>query len=158
MVEAERQRHRVTRIIAATRFPFLDQEESSWPPSYQTVVNDEQSRFGLKGPDDVGIVYPSIVILRGDGGVQELGMVEPAENVVQERAKVWQFYSDSASVGRRVKKLFIYVPHGYEDRAMEILEGNGIDYDGIRGYRVEKQSLKILPFKTQNDEYDHTVT
>jgi len=49
MVEAERQRHRVTRIIAATRFPFLDQEESSWPHSYQTIVNDEQSRFGLKG-------------------------------------------------------------------------------------------------------------
>jgi len=155
MVEAERHRHRVTRIIAATRFPFLDQEESSWPPNYQTVVNDEQSRFGLKGPDDVGIVYPSIVILRGDGGVQELGMVEPAENVTQERAKVWQFLSDSASVGRRVKKLFIYVPHGYEERAMEILEGNDIEYDGLRGYGVVDGNLKVYPIKSHDTPTDH---
>jgi hypothetical protein len=155
MVEAERQRHRVTRIIAATRFPFLDQEESSWPPSYQSVVNDEQSRFGLKGPDDVGIVYPSIVILRGDGGVQELGMVEPAENVTQGRAKVWQFLSDSASVGRRVKKLFIYVPHGLEDRAMEILEGNDIEYDGLRGYGVVDGNLKVYPIKSHDTPADH---
>jgi hypothetical protein len=90
MLDPERQRHRVTRIIAASRFPFLDQEEDSWPPSYQTIVNDEQNRFGIKGHDEIGIIYPSIVILRGDGGVQELGMVEPAENVNQKRAKIWR--------------------------------------------------------------------
>ena len=155
MVEAERQRHRVTRIIAATRFPFLDQEEESWPPSYQTIVNDEQSRFGLKGPDDAGIIYPSIVILRGDGGVQELGMVEPAENVTQERAKVWQFLSDSASVGRRVKKLFIYVPHGLEEKARGILEGNGIEYDGLRGYGVVDGNLKVYPIVSHDSPSDH---
>lgn len=54
--------------------------------------------------------------------------------------------------------MFLYVPEGYEEKTLSLLEGNGIDYDGIRAYRVEKQSLKILPFKTQNDEYDHTVT
>jgi hypothetical protein len=155
MVEAERQRHRVTRIIAATRFPFLDQEEDSWPPSYQTIVNDEQNRFGLKGPDDVGIVYPSIVILRGDGGVQELGMVESAENVTQERAKVWRFLSDSASVGRRVKKLFIYVPYGLEEDALKILEGNGIEYDGLRGYGVVEGNLKVYPIKSHDSPTDH---
>jgi hypothetical protein len=41
---------------------------------------------------------------------------------------------------------------------MSLLEGNDIDYDGIRGYSVENQSLRILPFKTRNDEYDHAVT
>ena len=158
MVEAERQRHRVTRIIAATRFPFLDQEESSWPPSYQTVVNDEQSRFGLKGPDDVGIVYPSIVVANPDGSIREFGLVEGAEDISEGSLERWRALSDVAPYGREHKKMFLYVPEGYEEKTLSLLEENGIDYDGIRGYRVEKQSLKILPFKTQNDEYDHTVT
>ncbi len=155
MVDPERQRHRVTRIIAASRFPFLDQEEDSWPPSYQTIVNDEQNRFGIKGPDEIGIIYPSIVILRGDGGVQELGMVEPAENVNQERAKVWQFLRDSASVGRTHKKLFVYVPHGLEDEGLKILEDNDIEYDGLRGYGVVNGNLKIYPIKTHDSPHDH---
>ena len=155
MVDPERQRHRVTRIIAASRFPFLDQEEDSWPPSYKTIVNDEQNRFGIKGPDGIGIVYPSIVILRGDGGVQELGMVESAGNVNQERAKVWQFLSDSTSVGRTHKKLFVYVPHGYEDEGLKILEDNNIEYDGLRGYGVVNGNLKIYPIKTHDSPHDH---
>ncbi len=155
MVDPERQRHRVTRIIASTRFPFLDQDEDSWPPSYQTIVNDEQNRFGIKGPDEIGMIYPSLVILRGDGGIQELGVVEPAENVNQERAKVWQFLSDSASVGRTHKKLFVYVPHGHEDEALSILEGNNIEYDGLRGYGVVNGNLKIYPIKTYDSPHDH---
>ena len=155
MVDLERQRHRVTRIIAATRFPFVDQEEDSWPPSYQTIVNDEQNRFGLKGPENIGIIYPSIVILRGDGGVQELGMVEPAENVNDERAVVWQFLSDCASVGRKYKKLFIYVPYGLEENALKILEENEVEYDGLRGYGIVEGNLKIYPIKTHDSPQDH---
>jgi hypothetical protein len=153
MVDPERQRHRITRIIAATRFPFVDQEEDSWPPSYKTIVNDEQKRFGIKGPD--GIIYPSIVILRDDGGVQELGMVEPAENINGARAKVWQLLSDSTGVGRKYKKLFIYVPHGYEEKALEILEGNNIEYDGLRGYEIIDGNLTIIPIKTHDSPHDH---
>ena len=47
MVDPETQRHRVARIIAATRFPFVDQPEASWPGCYETIVNDEAKRFGL---------------------------------------------------------------------------------------------------------------
>ena len=154
MVEAERQRHRVTRIIAATRFPFLDQPEDSWPPCYKTIVNDEENRFGLLAPWGE-VVYPSIVILNCDGGVQELGVVEPAENIIQERARLWQFLSDSASVGRKFKKLFIYTPHGYEEKALEILEGNNIEYDGLRGYSTDGGSLVIHPIKTHDSPHDH---
>jgi hypothetical protein len=153
MVDPERQRHRITRIIAATRFPFVDQEEDSWPPSYKTIVNDEQKRFGIKGPE--GLIYPSIVILRGDGEVQELGMVEPEENINGARAKVWQLLSDSTRVGRKYKKLFIYVPHGYEEKALEILEGNKIEYDGLRGYEIVDGSLTIIPIKTHDSPHDH---
>ena len=145
-------RNRVTRIIAATRFPFVDQVEG-WPSDYQTIVNDEQRRFGIKGPD--GVVYPSIVILRGDGGVQELGMVERAEDVNEGRAKLWRLLSEAAGVGRRYKKLFIYVPHGLEEKALKILEGSGIEYDGLRGYAVEDRSLRIIPVKTHDSPQDH---
>lgn len=154
MVDAERQRHRITRIIAATRFPFLDQREESWPPCYKTIVNDEENRFGLLAPWGE-IFYPSIVILNCEGGVQELGMVEAAENVSHKRAKVWKFLSDSASVGRKFKKLFIYVPKGLEEKGLEILEGNVIEYDGLRGYSVEDGGLKIYPIKTHDSPHDH---
>ncbi len=154
MIDSERQRHRITRIIAATRFPFVDQPENSWPPCYKTIVNDGERRFGLLSPWGE-VVYPSIVILNCDGGVQELGMVEAAENVKPERARLWQFLSDSASVGRRVKKLFIYVPKGYEEKALGILEGNDVEYDGLRGYSIEDGVLKIHPIKTHDSPHDH---
>jgi hypothetical protein len=152
MLDPEVLRNRVTRIIAATRFPFVDQEEG-WPSDYKTIVNDEQRRFGIKGPE--GVVYPSIVILRGDGNVQELGMVERAEDVHEGRAALWRFLSDSTGVGRRYKKLFIYVPHGHEEEALRILEDGGIEYDGLRGYAVEDGSLRIMPIRTNDSPRDH---
>ncbi len=154
MLDIERQRHRITRIIAATRFPFVDQPEDSWPPCYKTIVNDEERRFGLLAPWGE-VVFPSIVILNCGGGVQELGMVEAAENVTPERAKLWRFLSDSASVGRKFKKLFVYVPHGLEEKALEILEENNIEYDGLRGYGVEEGWMKIYPIKTHDSPHDH---
>ena len=154
MIDPERQRHRITRIIAATRFPFVDQPEDSWPPCYKTIVNDDERRFGLLSPWGE-VVYPSILILNCEGGVQELGMVEAAENVTPERAKLWQFLSDSASVGRKVKKLFVYVPNGFEEKAWGILEGNDIEYDGLRGYSIVDGWLKIHPIKTHDSPHDH---
>jgi len=154
MLDIERQRHRITRIIAATRFPFVDQPEDSWPPCYKTIVNDEERRFGLLAPWGE-VVFPSIVILNCGGGVQELGMVEAADNVTLERAKLWRFLSDSASVGRKFKKLFVYVPHGLEEKALEILEENNIEYDGLRGYGVEEGWMKIYPIKTHDSPHDH---
>ena len=154
MIDPDRQRHRITRIIAATRFPFVDQLEDSWPPCYKTIVNDSERRFGLLAPWGE-VVYPSIVILNCEGGVQELGMVEAAENITPERAKLWQFLSDSASVGRKVKKLFVYVPNGYEEKALGILDGNNIEYDGLRGYSIVDGWLKIHPIKTHDSPHDH---
>jgi hypothetical protein len=152
MLDPEVLRNRIIRIIAATRFPFVDQVEG-WPSNYQTIVNDEQKRFGINGPD--GVVYPSIVILRGDGGVQELGMVERAEDIHEGRVKLWKLLSDTTGVGRKFKKLFIYVPRGLEEKALKILEDNDIEYDGLRGYEVENRSLRIIPIKTHDSPQDH---
>lgn len=46
MVEPERLRNRITRIIAATRFPFVDQE--TWTNDNVTIVNDETKRYAVK--------------------------------------------------------------------------------------------------------------
>ena len=154
MVDPTKLKNRIARIIAATRFPFVDQE--NWSDSNTTTVNDETRRYGIKW--EMGILYPSIVVANPDGSIREFGLVEGAEDISEESLERWRALSDVAPYGREHKKMFLYVPEGYEERTLSLLEGNGIDYDGIRGYRVEKQSLRILPFKTQNDEYDHTVT
>lgn len=154
MVDPTKLKNRIARIIAATRFPFVDQE--NWSDGNTTMVNDETRRYGIKW--EMGILYPSIVVANPDGSIREFGLVEGAEDISEGSLERWRALSDVAPYGREHKKLFLYVPEGYEERTLSLLEGNGIDYDGIRAYRVETQSLKILPFKTQNDEYDHTVT
>ncbi len=154
MVDPTKLKNRIARIIAATRFPFVDQE--NWSDGNTTMVNDETRRYGIKWGKV--LLYPSIVVANPDGSIREFGLVEGAEDISEGSLERWRALSDVAPYGREHKKMFLYVPEGYEERTLSLLEGNGIDYDGIRGYRVEKQSLKILPFKTQNDEYDHTVT
>ena len=154
MVDPTILKNRITRIIAATRFPFVDQE--TWSNDFVTIVNDETKRYGVKWEE--GVLYPSIVIAFPDGSIREFGSVEAAEDISDEIVERWRALSDVVPYGRAHKKLFLYVPEGYEDKTLRLLEENGIDYDGIRGYKVENQSLKILPFKTLNDEYDHMVT
>jgi hypothetical protein len=154
MVEPTRLRHRITRIIAATRFPFVDQE--SWADDHVTIVNDETKRYAVKW--EHGVLYPSIVITRKNGDLRELGLVEVAEDISEDSLPRWRVLSETAPFGQEHKKLFLYVPEGREEETLRLLEGNGIDYDGIRGYSVEKQTLRILPYRTLNDEYDNVVT
>jgi hypothetical protein len=154
MLDASTLRHRITRIIAATRFPFVDQE--SWGRDHQTIVNDEVRRYAINTP--FGVLYPSIIITNDDGSLREIGVVESAEAITEESIPRWKALSDVALYGREFKKLFLYVPEGYEAKTLKYFEDEGINFDGIRGYRVEKQVLKILPFKTLNDEYDDVVT
>jgi hypothetical protein len=154
MLDASTLRHRITRIIAATRFPFVDQE--SWGRDHQTIVNDEVKRYAINTP--YGVLYPSIIITNDDGSLREIGVVESAEDISEDSISRWKALSDVAPYGREFKKLFLYVPEGYEAKTLKYFEDEGINFDGIRGYRVENQVLKILPFKTLNDEYDDVVT
>jgi hypothetical protein len=154
MVNPEMLRNRVARIIAATRFPFVDQE--NWPTEARTIVNDETRRFGVKWED--GVEYPSIVVLNGDGGIREFGSVEIADSINEESVPRWRMLSDCAPRGRIYKKLFLYVPEGFEEKTLKLLEMNDVEYDGIRGYSVKDGGLRITPYRTLNDEYDHQVT
>jgi hypothetical protein len=154
MPDAIKLRHRITRIIAATRFPFVDQD--SWGKLHQTIVNDEVKRFAVQ--TTVGVLYPSIIITNDDGSIREIGIIESADDISEESIPRWKALSDVAPYGREFKKLFLYVPEGYEAQTLKMFEDEKINFDGIRGYRVENQVLKILPFKTLNDEYDDVVT
>ena len=154
MVETRILLNRVTRIIAYTRFPFVDQE--NWPDDRCTIVNDETKRFGIKW--EKGVPYPNIVILDGDGSVREFGLVEPKEAINEQSIPKWRTMSEVAPYGRKFKKLFFYVPNGYEEALLKLLEENEIEFDGIRGYQIESGGLKVIPFITKNDDYDHQVT
>lgn len=154
MLDQDTIMYRITRIIAATRFPFVDQE--NWPKDRQTIVNDETRRYAIS--TGVGVLYPSIVITHPDGSIREIGCVERLEDISEKSIPRWRALSDVAPYGREYKKLFFYVPEGAEEKTKELLERNEIDYDGIRTYGMSKQSLKITPYVTRNDEYDHTVT
>jgi hypothetical protein len=154
MLDKERLTNRIARIIAATRFPFVDQE--TWPKGQQTLVNDETKRYAISTP--LGVLYPNIVITNPDGTIRELGTVESEEDITYASVARWRALSDVAPHGREFKKLFLYVPEGNEEKTKKLLEENQINYDGIRAYRVEPQTLKIIPYVTRNDEYDHIIT
>ena len=141
-IRSEAQRNRVIRIIAHTRYPYLDQGDSSWSPTYRVAINDETRRFGIPGP--TGILYPSIVILDKGDVIRGIGLIEPPENIRPERAEVWRFLSSSiTSDDPPIIHLFFHVPHGLEAKARDILESNHIPYDGLRGYSVVEGRLKV---------------
>ena len=154
MIDQETLTNRIARIIAATRFPFVDQD--TWPKGQQTIVNDETKRYAVS--TEIGVLYPNIVITNPDGTIREIGTVESKENISEDSVSRWKALSDVAPYGREYKKLFLYVSEGFEEQTKKLLEGNQINYDGIRAYRVEPQTLKIIPYVTRNDEYDHIIT
>jgi len=152
LLSGEEIRNRVIRIIAATRFPFVDQTD--WGDDYITITNDSGRRIrGVSGPS--GYVYPSIVITRANTDIQEIGEVEGEDTVTEAQVEKWRLLSDSAAVGRRVKKFFLYVPEGKEEDALRLLEDNGIEYDGLRTWAVRDGRLVITPIKTHDTPEDH---
>ena len=154
MVDAETQRNRVVRIIAATRFPFVDQED--WGEGYVTIVNDEVKRRGIDAEDS--IVYPSIVITKKDGGIQELADVALAGEVEPASVRRWKLFSEKAGVGEKEKKFFLYVHPGSEEKARKLLEDHHISYAGLRVYRITDGILSVTPIKTPDSDYDHRKT
>ena len=152
MLTREEVKNRVIRIIAATRFPFVDQTD--WGEDYVTITNDSGKKVrGVSGPS--GYVYPSIVITRANTIIQEIGEVEGDETVTEAQVDKWRLLSESAAVGRRVKKFFLYVPEGKEEDAQRLLEGNEIEYDGLRTWVIRDGRLVITPISTHDTHEDH---
>jgi hypothetical protein len=154
MVSEETLRNRIIRIIAATRFPFVDQED--WGEGYTTIVNDEVKRRGLDTEHTV--VYPSIVITKPDGRVQEVADVALAKEVDSSSVIRWRQLSERTGMGEREKKFFLYVASGSEKKAQRLLEDNHISYAGLRVYRITDGILSVTPIKTPDSDYDHRIT
>ncbi len=154
MVSEETTRNRVVRIIAATRFPFVDQED--WGEGYVTIVNDEVKRRGIDTED--AVVYPSIVIAKPDGRIQEVADVALVKEVKPASVKRWKLLSEKTGLGEKEKKFFLYVPPGSEEKALKLLEENKISYAGLRVYTIKDRILSVTPIKTPDSEYDHQRT
>lgn len=107
-VSKERVKERVIRIIAASRFPFVDQKD--WPDDYITITNEQEKRRGIDSP--TGKVYPSIIIVDDADRVRELGEVEDEDTVTEVQVLKWKLLSEKTGMGRRTKKFFLYVPGG----------------------------------------------
>jgi len=152
MLSKEELKDRVIRIIAATRFPFVDQTD--WGEDYVTITNEGGKKIrGISGP--MGYIYPSIVITNGNTDIQEIGEVETEDTVTEAQVPKWRLMSEKTGMGRRVKKFFLYVPERKEEAALRLLEGSGVEYDGLRTWAVKDGSLVITPIKTHDTVKDH---
>ncbi|UCD44793.1 MAG: hypothetical protein JSV27_11895 [Candidatus Bathyarchaeota archaeon] len=152
MISKQELKDRVIRIIAATRFPFVDQTD--WGEGYVTITNDGGRRVrGINGLD--GYIFPSIVITKENTDIQEIGEVELEDGVTEANVANWKLMSETAGMGRATKKFFLYVPEGTEEKAERLLENNGIAYAGLRSWAVKGGSLVITPIKTPDSPKDH---
>lgn len=145
----------VVNTIARTRFPFPGQ--TTWPADYVTLTNVPERRRSIRTPS--GEHYPDIVISDGTGRIRELGEVEM--NVDSSSLHYLKAGSEIADddTPTRVKHFFVYVPAGMEEKAQALLEDNGISYAGVRGFTIDADgAVRIVPFVTKGDPYDHQIT
>jgi hypothetical protein len=152
---AEDMHDAVVNYIAKTRFPFAGQK--TWAPDYRTLTNVPVRKHGIQIPS--GEHFPDIVILDGTGRVREMGEVEM--NVSDIVAATFKAASEIADTDTptKARHFFLYVPAGQEAAAQTLLETNGVSYAGLRGFQAtEDGQIKIIPFVTPGDSYDHQVT
>lgn len=107
---------------------------------------------------DEEVVYPSIVITKPDGRIQEIADVALAKEVAPSSVARWRLLSDKAGFGEKEKKFFLYVPPKSEEKAQKLLEGNKISYAGLRVYKINDRILSVTPITTPDAEYDHHRT
>lgn len=142
---------RVIHFIAGNRFPFPGQTD--WPEGYQTLTNGGTRRHPVQGPD--GPHWPDIVILNEKGEPCRLGEVE--DTVDDEAIARWKLCSDVTDTMNEtgVKNLFVYVRKGLAAQALEALDRNAISFAGLREYEIAGDDVKVTPYLTRGDRYDH---
>lgn len=153
MIPIEETVRRVTRIIAATRFPFIDQDD--WDMTWGVYTNDymENQLIIEVGEDEK--FTPSIVSTFGNGDLRVICEVETEDTVNKDQVPRWSKLSELAGVTYKLKKFFLYVPEGVEDQAQKLLEENDIEYAGLRTWAVKDGQLLITPIVTPDEEKDH---
>lgn len=142
---------RVIRFIAANRFPFPGQTD--WPEGYRTLTNGTQRSHPVAGPD--GPHWPDIVILNEKGEPCRLGEVE--DRIDAAAITRWKLCSDVADTMNEtgVKNLFVYVRKGLAAEALTALDQHAISFAGLREYEIAGDEVKVTPYLTRGDRYDH---
>ena len=145
----------VVNYIAKTRFPFPGQKH--WPPDYRTLTNAPVRNHRIQIP--AGEHFPDIVVLDGTGRVREMGEIEMnVSDIAPSTLKATSEIVDT-DTETKVRHFFLYVPVGQEAAAQTLLETNGVSYAGLRGFQASADGqIKIIPFVTPGDSYDHQVT
>ena len=152
MVAPEILKARISRVIAATRFPFVGQDD--WDEKRTTIANDPRDpTWSFETPE--GQLAPSVVVLNSDGSVRECGEVELDTEFTLEHVERWRTMSRLTGPGEKYKKFFVYVPEGSEEEALRLLEENGIEYAGLRTWGLDNWNLVLKPFKTPDMAKDH---
>jgi hypothetical protein len=141
--------------IAKTRFPFPGQKH--WPSDYRTLTNAPVRKHGIQILG--GEHFPDIVVLDGTGRVREIGEIEMnVSDISTATLKATSEIADT-DTSSRVRHFFLYVPVGQEAAAQTLLETNGVSYAGLRGFQQSGDGqIKIIPFVTPGDSYDHQIT
>ncbi len=153
MIPIEETVRRVTRIIAATRFPFIDQDD--WDMTWQVYTNDHMENQLIIEIDENESYTPSIVSTFDNGDLRVICEVETDDTVNEEQVPRWRKLSELAGVTYKLKKFFLYVTEGKEGVAQSLLEDNGIEYAGLRTWAVKEGNLVITPITTPDEEKDH---
>lgn len=143
---------RISRVITATRFPFVGQDD--WDETRITIANDPQDPEWFFETEE-GPLAPSVVVINRDGTVRECGEVELDENYTEDHVEKWRTMSQLTGPGVKYKKFFLYVPEGSEDKALTLLEENGIEYAGLRSWRLDNWNLVLTPVTTPDMAKDH---
>lgn len=152
MVEPAILKARISKVIAATRFPFVGQDD--WDETRTTIANDPRKpEWSFKTPE--GPLVPSVVVLNSDGSVRECGEVELDTDYSEEHVEKWRTMSRLTGMGEKYKKFFLYVPEGSEVQALRLLEENDIQYAGLRTWGLDNWNLVLKPYKTPDMAKDH---
>ncbi|WP_102960828.1 hypothetical protein [Mangrovicella endophytica] len=142
----------VIEFVAANRFPFPGQTD--WPKGYSTLCNGQERRASIALPSG-GEHWPDIVILDENGVPCRLGEVD---DVVDTTAiERWKLCSNAADTINEtgVRNLFVYVPMGKGAEALAALDAHAISFAGVREYEIEGPSVRVTPYVTRGDRYDH---
>ena len=146
---------KVALYISRTRYPFPGQQD--WPEGYYAICNAGDPKRGIETADG-GMYYPDIIIVSPKDEVREVGEVE----MTLDPAKIPMLRLGSETSDDRtptkVRHFFLYVPMGLEAEAKAMLEEAGISSAGVRGFEVTEAGIRIVPFHTAGDPYDHQIT
>jgi hypothetical protein len=143
---------RVIEFVAGNRFPFPGQTD--WPTGYVTLINGERRNASIPLPSGARH-WPDIVILDEKGVPCRLGEVD--ETVDAAAVERWKLCSQAADTNNEtgVRNLFVYVPKGSGAEALAALDAHSISFAGLREYELDAAAVRITPYVTRGDRYDH---